>query len=212
MRTQLLHGLLPRGHRGPGLVYLVYGDELLGQERLDAMKIISLVSQFGVTAIEGRLRGGNICLGFVDRSRGAIDVRGRAISICPGSTYGAHLRGDRPSLIDNLALQRGEVRPRFFQGVFVGPWIDLKEQLPLFAEFIVLHGQLVDRAVYLRSYADKVGKHLGIVCARVKVRVDDDRCPRNNRGGNDDNADDQAEPTALFNCVVFRHRISSGIN
>ncbi len=207
-----MHGLLSCSDRGSHLVHLVYGDELLGQQWLNAMKIVGLVSKFGVGAVKGRLRSRNICLGFVDRSCRAIDVRRRAISIRMGSTYCAHLRGDRPSLVHNLALQRIQVRPRLFQRVFIRSWIDLEEQLPLFAELVVFDRKLGDGAVYLRSDADEVGKYLGIIGARVVVGADDHRRTRNYRGRDDGNADNPAETLALHICVVFRHRISFRIN
>ena len=207
-----MHGLLSCSDRGSHLVHLVDGDELLGQQRLNAMKIVGLVSKFGVGAVKGRLRSRNICLGFVDRSCGAIDVRGGAIRIRPGSTYCAHLGGDRPSLVDNLALQRALIRPRLFQRVFIRPWIDLEEQLPLFAELVVFDRKLGDGAVYLRSDADEVGKYLRIIGTRVVVGADDHHCTRNHGGCNDGNADNPAETLALHICVVFGHRISFRIN
>ena len=212
MRAQLLHRLLPRGHRGSDLVDLVYGDKLLGQQRLNAMKVVGLVSQFGVGAVEGRLRSRNICFGFAYRGCGAIDVRASAIRIGPGCPYRAHLRSNRPSLIDDLALQRTQIRSRLFQGVFVGPWIDLEEQLALFAELVVLNSKLGDGAVNLRSDADKVGKYFRIICARVVVGVDDHHGTRNHRGGDDGNADNPAETAALRICFVFGHRISFRIS
>ena len=75
MRAKLLHGLLSCRDRGSDLVYLVYGDKLLGQQWLNAMKVIGLVEQFGVSAVECSLHRGDICLGFADRGYRAIDVR-----------------------------------------------------------------------------------------------------------------------------------------
>src|ERR1700728_4016121 len=120
-----------------------------------------------------------------------------------GSTHCAHLGSDGSSLVHNLALQRTQVRPSLFQRVFIRPWIDLEEQLPLFAELVVFDRKLGDGAVYLRSDADEVGKYLRIIGARVVVGADDHRRTRNQRGCDDDNADNPAETLALDVYVVF---------
>ena len=108
-----------------------------------------------------------LALASFDRGGGAVDVRGSAVSIRPRGPYGAHLRSDRPALVDDLALQRVQVGPGFLQRVFVGPWIDLKEQFALFDEGVVLDRKLRDGAVDLGSNADEVGKYLRIIGARV---------------------------------------------
>ena len=169
LRAELLHRLLPCRDRGSDLVHLVYGDKLLGQQRLDAMKVIGLIEQFSVGAVECSLHRGDICFGFADGGYRAIDVRRSAVSIGLGCANGTYLRGNRPSLVDNLTLQRVQVGPRFFERVFVWPRIDLKQQVPLFAVLIVLDRELDDRAVYLWSDADKIGKYLRIIRAWVLV-------------------------------------------
>ncbi len=101
----LIDGLLPCGDRGPRLVHLIDSDELLGQQRLDAVIVVGRVEQFGVGAVEGGLGIGDICLRFVDRGRGAVDIRRSAVGIRSRRPDGAYLRGDRPALVDDLALQ-----------------------------------------------------------------------------------------------------------
>ena len=71
-----MHSLFPRRYRGPGLIYLIDGDELFRQQGLDAVKIVGLIGQLGRGAIEDRPRIRDICLRFVDRRCRAIDVRG----------------------------------------------------------------------------------------------------------------------------------------
>ena len=70
----MLHRLLPRGHRGSHLVYLVYGDELLGQQRLNAMKIVGLVKQFGTGTIQSSSGIRHIRPCFVNSSGGAVNA------------------------------------------------------------------------------------------------------------------------------------------
>ncbi len=128
LRALLLHGLFPRGDRGPGLVHLIYSDELLGQQRLDAVIVVGRVEQFGVGAVEGGLGVRNICFGFVHCRRSAVDIRRGAVRIRPRGSDGAHLRSDRPALVDNLPLKRVQVGSGFLQRVLVRSGIDLEEQ------------------------------------------------------------------------------------
>jgi hypothetical protein len=43
LRARLIHRLLSRCDRRPGLIYLVYGDKLLGKQRFDAMEIVGRI-------------------------------------------------------------------------------------------------------------------------------------------------------------------------
>ena len=55
LRACLMYSLLPGCNRCTGLIHLIDGDELLRQQRLDAMKVIRLIEQFGRSAAENRL-------------------------------------------------------------------------------------------------------------------------------------------------------------
>jgi hypothetical protein len=106
LRASLTYGLFPRGDRGSREVHLIYRDELLGQQRLDTVRVVGRVEQVGVGAVERSLGVNNICFGFVHRGRSAVDIRGGAVSIRTRGPDGAHLRSDRPPLVGDLPLQR----------------------------------------------------------------------------------------------------------
>ena len=73
------------------MVDLIDGDELLCEERLDAMVVVGLVEQLRVGAVEGCLSGDNVGLGLVDGGCGTVDVCGGAVGVGAGSSYGAYL-------------------------------------------------------------------------------------------------------------------------
>ena len=138
LRALLFDGLLPCSDGGPGLFHLIYGDELLGQQRLDTVIVVGRVEQFGVGAVECRLSVGNICFGFVHRSCGTVDVRSGAVGVCAGRSYGAYLGGNGSALVADLPLERAEVRSGPLERILIGAGVDLKEQLALFDESVVL--------------------------------------------------------------------------
>ena len=94
-----------RGHCSSGLIHLIYGDKLLGQQRLDAMKVVGGVKQLGVGASSSALALATLALRFIDGGRGAIDIRRGAVGVRSRSSDSALLRGDRPGLVDDLPLQ-----------------------------------------------------------------------------------------------------------
>jgi hypothetical protein len=173
LRALLAYGLFLRSDRSLCKVHLIYRDELLGQQRLDTVIIVGRVDPFGVGAVEGSLGVGNICLGFVHRSPSAVDIRSGAVSICPRGSHGAHLRSDRPALVDYLPLQRVQVGGGFLQRVLIWPGIDLKEQFTLFDEGVVLYGKSRNGTVDLGSNADIVGEYFGVVGATVSIGLRD---------------------------------------
>jgi hypothetical protein len=144
--------------------------------------------------------------------RWRVNVCGRTIRVGTCRAYGAHLGGDGAALVGNLAFQRGQVRPRLFQRVFVGARVDFKQELALFAELIVLDHELGNGAIHLRSDADEVRKYFRIIRARVVVGPDNDQCARKEGGGDDANTHDPAETAVRHICFVVGHRISSRIN
>jgi hypothetical protein len=171
LRALLMYGLFPRGDRGPREVYLIYRDELLGQQRLDTVIVVGRVEQLGGGAVEGGLGVGDICLGLVYRSRGAVNIGSGAVGVRSCGPDGARLRSDRSALVDDLALQRVQVGGGFLQCVLIGPRVDLKEQLALFDEGVVLYGKPRDGAVDLRSDADIVGEDFGVIGSGVSPQL-----------------------------------------
>ena len=83
--------LLASRYGGPGLIDLIYGNELFCEERLDAMKVVGLVKQLCVRTVEGCLSGDHVGLGLVDSGCGTIDVCGGAVGVGTGGSNGAYL-------------------------------------------------------------------------------------------------------------------------
>jgi hypothetical protein len=88
----------------------------------------------------------------------------------------------------------------------------LKKQISLFAVLIVLDRELNDRAVYLWSDADEIGKYLRIIRAWVLVSAADHQSSRDQGSGDNGNTDNPAETPALRICVVVGHRLSFRTN
>ena len=92
LRAGLLHGLLPRRHRCSGLIHLIHGDELLRQQRLNAVKVVGLIQQLGLGAVEGGLRVRDIGFRFVNGREAARSTFAAAlVGICVRSSYCAYL-------------------------------------------------------------------------------------------------------------------------
>ena len=134
---------------------------------LKAMEVIGLVLEFGLIANQCRLGVGDVSLCFLDRGRSAIDIGCSAVSIRPSRCDRALLRCDCPGLVDDLALQRAQIRACSLQGIFVRTGIDLEEQSTLFDKCVVLHRERTDGAINLRSNADEIGEYLCVVGARI---------------------------------------------
>ena len=105
----LLNRLLLCGHCCSYLVHLIDGYELLSEQWLNAMKVIRLVSQLRIRAVESRLGIRDIGLGLIHSRGGTIYVCCRAVCIRTGRAHGAHLRGDRSALVADLTFQRVQV-------------------------------------------------------------------------------------------------------
>ena len=169
MRARLVDRLLSRDHRGPRLIDLIDRDKLLGQQWLDAMKVVGGVSKLGLRPIQFRFAAVDVRLRLIDGRCRVVDIGGRTLRVGLRRAYGTLLRCDGPALVDDLAFQRAQIGLGPLQRIFVRTGIDLKQQAALLDELVVLYRQRNDGAIDLGSDADEVGKYLGVIGARIPV-------------------------------------------
>ncbi len=162
--------------RGTGLIELVRGHELPGQQRLEPVQRVGGVLELRLHALHGR--------------------RGRG--------HGEALPLDAALGHADLTIERGDVGPCALDRELVWARVDDEHQVSLLHALIVLDVQLGDRAAHLRDDADDVGRHDGIVRLRVSHETADDHDTENDRARDDADADDPSEPTSLLAHPSFR--------
>src|ERR1700722_2924120 len=109
LRTSLLQRLLAGCLQRLRLIDLVYRDELLSQQRLNAMQIVGCIRRLCVRTVDHCFCADYRCFGFIDSGCGPGQVCLSTFRVCFCYVNGAPQRGNGAALVDDLAFERGTV-------------------------------------------------------------------------------------------------------
>jgi hypothetical protein len=104
---------------------------------------------------------------LIDRSRRSGQVGIGAPGTGLRHTYAAILSSDRATVVRNLTFESCLSRFRTFQGICIGPPVDLEQKITLLDQLIVLDMQMHDWSIDDGGDPNKISDHFSIVCARI---------------------------------------------